>query len=458
MRMPGELRRDVREIYEAALRAANASSAVGRHLTRSGDELIAGTRRYAIGSGRRVVLVAVGKAAPQMARAVEAVVGESLAEALIVTKYGYATGYGSGWSAGVESTGSSPGSRRYAAMEAGHPVPDEESVRAGSAVVALLERLKSEDLLIVAVSGGASALLCAPVEGISLAAKQQTTDLLLRTGADIQALNCVRKHLSLLKGGNLAARANGAEVLGLILSDVVGDSLDVIGSGLTAPDRSTFKQAVEVLRRSDAFSDFPEEVRRHLERGAAGDVPETPKPGDRAFERTHNSIVGSGRLALAAAAAEAKRLGYRAKVISSTIQGEARDEARRYAANILEAEHSAAGLPVCLLLGGETTVNLSGDGKGGRNQEFALAAAIAIENERNIVCLACGTDGTDGPTDAAGAIVDGATVRRGRELGLEAAEYLVRNDSYHFFDRLGDLVKTGPTGTNVMDVTIMLAG
>jgi hydroxypyruvate reductase len=344
-------------------------------------------------------------------------------------------------------------------IEAGHPVPDPQSIKAGQSVVALLDELTANDLLIVAISGGASALLCAPAEGITLTAKQQTTDLLLRAGADIHELNCVRKHLSLLKGGQLAARAYPARVLSLLLSDVVGDSLDVIGSGLTAPDPSMFSQAVRVLETRGVWPHVPLAVREHLEKGARGEIAETPKPGDGLFQNVSNVIVGSSRQALEAAAEEAKRRGYRPLILSSRIQGEARAAARLHADILWEAITSGHPIrrPACILSGGETTVTVRGEGKGGRNQEFALAAALALEGADNILLLSAGTDGTDGPTDAAGALADGDTVARAAQKGLDAAAYLARNDSYAFFDALHDLVKTGPTGTNVMDVNIMLA-
>lgn len=444
-----ELREDALAIFGAALRAADASEAVRRHLVRDGKALIADRRRHSLGDGRRVYLVAVGKAAGAMAAAVEEVLAggasdgaAGLAEGLIVTKYGHAEGYRGA----------------CAVVEAGHPVPDAASVRAGEAVVSLLGRVREEDLLVVAVSGGASALLCAPVEGISLEDKQRTTDLLLRAGADIGELNCVRKHLSRLKGGRLVARANGASVLGLVLSDAVGDAFDVIGSGLTAPDPSTFAQAVEVLLRRGIAGQVSAAVLTYLERGAAGDLPETPKAGGEVFARTTNVLVGSSRQALAAAAMEAERLGYQAVVVSSTVQGEASEVARAHAALVREAAREVGDRRVCLLSGGETTVTVRGAGKGGRNQEFALALAMALDGEAEVACLSAGTDGTDGPTDAAGAMITGETVRRAQAMGLDAAEYLERNDSYAFFERLGDLVKTGPTGTNVMDVNVMLVG
>jgi glycerate 2-kinase len=438
------LREDATAIFGAALAAANASDAVKRHLLRTEVQLRVGKARFALTRMNRVVVVAVGKAAAPMAEVIEQRIGDKFTRGLVVTKHGHAAAY----------------SGNCEVIESGHPIPDEDGLRAGHAVLALVDDLTSKDLLVVAVSGGASSLLCAPVEGVSLAAKQRTTDLLLRAGADIYELNSVRKHLSMLKGGNLAARAYPATVLSLLLSDVVGDPLDVIGSGLTAPDRSTFAQALKVLAARSVLEQVPAEVREHLEKGACGEMIETPKPGDGLFENVTNAVVGNSRQALEAAAEEAKRRGYRPLILSSRFQGEAREVARLHAEILWETVLSGHPVrpPVCILSGGETTVTVRGKGKGGRNQEFALAAALALGGAPNIMCLFGGTDGTDGPTDAAGAFVSGETMVRATKLGLNAADYLVRNDSYPFFDALGDLFKTGPTGTNVMDVNLMLAG
>jgi glycerate 2-kinase len=439
-----QLREDALAIFRAALAAAKADHAVRRHLKKSAAEVCAGAARFTLADLDRIVLIAVGKAAPQMAEAVEDILGGQFTRGLVITKHGHATAY----------------SGNCDVIESGHPVPDAEGMRAGRAVIALLDALTGRDLLIVAVSGGASALLCAPLPGISLAAKQQTTDLLLRAGANIHELNCVRKHLSMLKGGNLAARAYPAPVLSLLLSDVVGDSLDVIGSGLTAPDLSTYSQALRILENREVFSEVPREVTEHLEMGARGEIAETPKPADGLFANVSNVVVGSNRHALEAASEEAQRRGYPPLILSSRIQGEARQAARLHADILWEVITSGHPLhpPACILSGGETTVTVRGQGKGGRNQEFALAAALALEGAGNVLLLSAGTDGSDGPTDAAGAMSDGDTVARARERDLDAAGYLARNDSYAFFDALGDLVKTGPTGTNVIDVNIMLAG
>jgi hydroxypyruvate reductase len=379
-----------------------------------------------------------------MAVAVEKIAGSYLAGGLAITKHGHTT----------------LRPRGVTLIEAGHPIPDRAGVKAARDVEELLRELNARDLLIVAISGGASALLSAPAEPVTLAAKQKTTDLLLRAGADIFQLNAVRKHLSLLKGGWLAALAYPATLVSLLLSDVIGDPLDVIGSGPTAPDESTFADAISVLKAYRVLERVPGVVRKRLEQGLRGEIPETPKPGDSLFQNVHNVVVGSNGLALQAAARKAKLLGYRPLILSSSMQGETREVARVHGEILREVVTSGQPLraPACLLSGGETTVTVRGSGKGGRNQEFALAAALNIAGLPNVLALSGGTDGTDGPTDAAGAMATGETVALAKKRGLDALDHLTRNDAYPFFAALGDLVKTGPTGTNVMDLNLLMAG
>jgi glycerate 2-kinase len=437
------LRRIALRIFRAALGAAQARAAVTRHLSLSQRWLRAGNVRLPLKDFDRIFLIAAGKASNEMAAAVEEIAGSRLTGGIVVSKH-------------------LPQRQRLRTariLAAEHPIPGIEGMRAAAAIRELLRELNARDLLLVAISGGASALLPAPSEPITLAAKQRTTELLLRAGANIRELNAVRKHLSMLKGGRLAALAYPATVVGLLLSDVVGDRLDVIGSGLTAPDESTFQDALAVLEKFDLMEDAPPAVRDHLLRGIRGEIAETPKPNDPIFENVHNLIIGSNRLALEAAAHEAKALGYRPVILSSTIEGEAREVARVHAEILREAISSGnpAPPPVCILSGGETTVTVRGNGRGGRCQEFALAAALAMDGLKNAIVLSAGADGTDGPTDAAGAVATGNTLKRARRLGLDARAHLAANNSYAFFDSLGDLVRTGPTGTNVMDVYMLLA-
>ena len=314
--------------------------------------------------------------------------------------------------------------------------------------------------MICVISGGGSALLPAPAPPVTLAEKQAITRLLLDCGANIHEINAVRKHISSIKGGQLARLAYPATVIALLLSDVIGDDLDVIASGPTAPDPSTFDRVREILRHYRIEEQAPAGVQQRLEQGVAGAIQETPKTGDPAFARTQNAIVGSNLLAVNAASIKARELGFRTMTLSTFIEGETRDVARMHAAIARQArlfEQPLRG-PACIISGGETTVTIRGAGKGGRNQEFALAAAIDLAGLDDVVILSGGTDGSDGPTDAAGAVVDGQTVERAARLGLSAKDYLARNDSYHFFKPLGDLLITGPTNTNVMDVRLILVG
>ena len=432
------LRSDAKAIFQAALSAAHAGNAVRAHLSLSGGILKAGAHRFPLRAFDRIFLISIGKAAVEMAAAVEAICGKLLTGGLAITKHGHAQRR----------------LRRIPVVEAGHPIPDAAGIRAAHQVRGLLRELNARDLLLVTVSGGASALLSAPADPITLAAKQKTTNLLLRAGADIFQLNAVRKHLSFLKGGRLAALAYPATIVSFLLSDVIGDPLDVIGSGPTAPDPTTFVNAIQVLEKFKITGRTPKTVLELLRKGARGEIAETPKPRDPLFQNVYNIVAGSNELALAAAARQAHSLGYRPRILSNIVSGEARDVARTH----IDILRKVGKRPACLLAGGETTVTVKGKGQGGRNQELALAAAIAMEGLPDVLALCAGTDGTDGQTDAAGALATGKSITRARRLGLDPLKFLDDNNSYSFFSALGDLVKTGPTGTNVMDIEVLLAG
>jgi hydroxypyruvate reductase len=345
---------------------------------------------------------------------------------------------------------------------AGHPVPDERGEEAARAVEALAQGLGESDLLLLLLSGGASALLPAPCPGISLADKARTTSLLLRAGASIHELNAVRKHLSRLKGGGLARAAAPARVVALVLSDVVGDDLSTIGSGPVAPDPTTYADALAVLSERGLLAEVPPPVRARLEAGQRGEAPETPKPGDPLLRRVATRIVGSNRLTVEAAAREARRQGLRSLVLTTRLEGEAREAARILVAILRECVEAGrpARPPVCLLAGGETTVTVRGNGQGGRNQELAVAAVEPLGGFPVPAVLASlATDGIDGASDAAGGVVDGETQKKAREMGLAPpAHFLAENDSRNFLGPLGGLIRTGPTGTNVVDLTVLLAG
>ena len=343
--------------------------------------------------------------------------------------------------------------------EAGHPIPDERGVAGARQIAQLLEQATERDLVIALISGGGSALLTLPAEGISLAELQALTGILLRCGANINEINTLRKHLDQVKGGGLARLAHPAGVITLILSDVVGNPLDVIGSGPTVPDTSSFADAYAVLERYGVVADAPAPIVARLRRGMAGQIAETLKPGDPRFARVHNLIVGSNRQAAEAALAAARAAGFNPLLLTTFLQAEAREAGRMLAAGARELADSDHPLPrpACIIAGGETTVTLRGSGRGGRNQELALAAVADLAGLPDLALVALATDGGDGPTDAAGAVVTGATLDRARALDLNPAAYLARNDAYSFFDALGDLLKPGPTETNVNDLAFVFA-
>ncbi len=435
------LREHAEAVFRAGLKAVDPIRAVGRHVRRDGDVLTVGERSYDLSKFERVFVVGAGKASAAMGRAVETLLGERITAGLINVKYGHALPL-----------------ETIRLHEAGHPVPDEAGLEGARDILSLLETTGEKDLVLCLLSGGGSALLPVPAQGLSLADKQEMTRLLLESGANIQEINALRKHASGIKGGLLARAVYPSSLITLILSDVIGDDLDSIASGPTVPDTTTFQDCRDVIERYGLAGRMPPGVLDLLEKGASGELPETPKAGDPAFADTQNLIVAGNFQALQAARERAEELGYNTLLLSSTIDGETRDAARVHAALAREIRRSGNPIapPACLLSGGETTVTIRGKGLGGRNQEFVLAASLAIAGLENTVILSAGTDGTDGPTDAAGAVADGWTVARAREKGLDALTFLRDNDSYRFFQPLGDLLITGPTLTNVMDLRIVL--
>lgn len=438
-------REDAAALMQAALEAVDPRLAIHAMLSLSDETLHVQGKTYDLKHYRRIVVVGAGKAAPAMAAAVEEMLGARIAEGLVIAKRGQVAGYEG---------------RRIQIVEGSHPTPDEAGLRGAQRIADLLEPLGPRDLVIGLFSGGGSALLTLPAHGIHLADLQELTEALLKSGATINEINCVRKHLSLVKGGQLARLAHPATVLSLILSDVVGSPLDVVASGPTVPDPTTFEEAWRILERYNLIRGLNPNIRGRLQAGMAGAIPETPKAGDAAFRNVHNVIIGSNEIAAAAAVAEARRRGYNTLLLTTYLEGEARHVARALAAIAKECAHSGNPLspPACIVAGGETTVTVTGSGTGGRNQELALAAAIALEGWPNVALATLATDGGDGPTDAAGAFVTGETVARARALGLAARGCLANNDSYAFFQALGDHVITGPTGTNVNDLAFIFVG
>jgi glycerate-2-kinase len=430
----------LRKMIAAGLHAADPCRMLLRAVAREGSVLWVGRRPYDLRRYERVLAVGAGKASAKLARALERILGARLEGGLVVVKAGH-----------KEPT------RRITLVEAGHPVPDRAGLRAAERLRATVSELSARDLLFVLLSGGASSLLPAPAPGLTLADKQTTTKLLLRSGAAIQDINIVRKHLSRLKGGGLAASTR-ATIVTLIVSDVIGDDLGSIGSGPTAPDPSTFADAIEVLRRHRIWRDVPASVRRHLLLGRRGKVPETLKPGSYRLRRVQHEIIGNNAGMLSAVTQAARQAGLRTMLLSAAVTGEVRQAARQLGclARRIASGSDVLRRPCCVVAGGETTVTVSGRGKGGRAQEFAAAAAVELAGIPDAWVAAIGSDGTDGPTDVAGAVVDGYTVARAKQAGVSLLRALNRHDTYPALKRLRCHIRTGPTGTNVNDLYLLL--
>jgi hydroxypyruvate reductase len=435
------MRRHAEQIFQAGLRAVDPAAAVRRCCRLDGERLLVKGVSYDLTQFDRIFVLGAGKAGAAMAQAVEQLMGDRLTEGLVVVKYHHLATL-----------------QKVVLCEAGHPLPDENGLKAARSICELAARADERTLVIFLVSGGGSALLPLPAEGITLADKQATTRVLLSCGATIHEINALRKHLSAVKGGQLARLVFPATLVALILSDVVGDDLDTIASGPCVPDSRTFADCHAIIAKYAIADQLPTGVLARLRAGAAGEIAETPKPGDPVFCKVANVIVGSNFDALQQCREAALGLGYNTMLLSSTIEGETAPVAGMHMAlarEILGSGHPVPA-PACLLSGGETTVTLRGRGLGGRNQEFVLAAAMLMVNTGKIVLLSAGTDGSDGPTDAAGAFADSTTCQRAAIAGLDLRQYLAANDSYHLFESLEDLYKTGPTNTNVMDLRILL--
>jgi glycerate 2-kinase len=438
-----ELRQDALDIFKAGLKAVDPKVAVKRYMKREGQTLIVDGKKYDLNQFDKIYVVGGGKAGASMAAAVEEILGNLVTEGIVNVKYGYTAKL-----------------NKIRINEADHPVPDEAGRMGAEEIVKLAVNTQENDLLICLISGGGSALLPLPVQGISLSEKQEVTKKLLACGASINEINAVRKHMSRIKGGQLARFSYPATLITLILSDVIGNYLDVIASGPTVPDSSTFEDVKEIMERYKIWNIIPDTVKNHFEKGIGGNIPETPKAGETIFSKTQNVIVGSNIQAVMAARKKAGKLGYNTMVLSSFIEGETKDAARVHAAiakEILQTGNPVSA-PACVISGGETTVTIRGKGKGGRNQEFCLAAAIDIAGLDSVVILSGGTDGTDGPTDAAGATCDGQTIERALAKKIKAMDCLMDNNAYPFFKELDDLLMTGPTNTNVMDLRLVLVG
>jgi glycerate 2-kinase len=440
------LRADAARVWAEALRAVEPGSAIRKVVRRSGRMLQIDRCRFDLDTIRKIWILGAGKAAAPMGQAIEKVLGCYVAGGILATKYGHSLPL-----------------KRLQIIEAGHPLPDANSIASGIQFLSLAKnQIQSGDLVICILSGGASTLLVSPAQGITLEDKLACTGLLLNSGADIHELNAVRKHMSSIKGGGLARSLAQARVVSLILSDVVGDDIATIASGPMAPDPTTFGDCIEILQKLRLWSQVPPAVKQRFELGAAGRIEETPKEGDPVFSENKTFIVGSNAQACTAAAQEARRLGYHAMVLTSRLEGDNGEAARFHVSVAKEIVFQRRPIrrPACIISGGETTVRVAGKGKGGRNQEFVLHCVRQLSRlPAPCIVASLGTDGTDGPTEAAGAIADNTTLTRSMKYGAHfLSESLNDNDSYNYFRRLGDLIITGPTRTNVMDLHIIMVG
>ena len=438
--MQPEYQKELRTMLDAALAAVAPDGALARHVRVQDDHLLVDDTKYALAS-RRLLVVGAGKGAAPMAAALEGLLGERITQGQIIVKEGHSLPL-----------------KHIRLVEASHPVPDERGERATHELLRMAESAGKDDLVICLVTGGASALTPALAEGITLADMRRTTELLLKCSATIHEINAVRKHLSVYTGGRLAAAAAPAPVAALLVSDVVGDNLDVIGSGPTVPDASTFAQCLEIVERFGIKDQLPNPVLRRLTDGAAGVISETLKADDPLFGRVQNVLIATNKQALDAAAEAARKLGYSPRILASALSGDSRERALELAEQACRAADALqpGDTPLCLLFGGETTLNVRGTGLGGRNQEMAVITAQCLRGRKGIAAVFADTDGTDGPTDAAGGFASGSTFDEAAKLGLDPQPYLDNNDCYNFLNKCGHLLVTGPTLTNVTGIGIYL--
>lgn len=434
-------------ILSSAIQAVEPKQAIHRHLIRSGNQLSVSGHSYKLNDYKQILIIGAGKAGSPMAEAIAEIFPDRQLEGLVIVKEGYI------------SNSPTLTSRKIHLVEAGHPIPDRRGVAGANQIIDLIKSTKEDTLIICLFSGGGSALLVSPVDGVTLADLQILTAELLACGASINEINTLRKHLDRVKGGNLARLAAPSRIISLILSDVVADPLDVIASGPTVPDSTDFHDAVQILEKYQIIGRIPHSIYEHLSKGASGFKPENPKPTDSIFQNVENLIVASNQLAAQAALIQAHAEGFHTLLLTTYLQGEAR-QAGRFVASIMRQvvkNGQPIGRPACIVLGGETTVTLMGDGKGGRNQELALGAVSDLAGLPDLALVSLATDGGDGPTDAAGAVVTGETLSRALNADLSVYDYLARNDAYRFFEKLGDLLLIGPTNTNVNDLVFLFA-
>ncbi len=436
----------LKRIYTTAIEAVNPEKAIKDCLEVDNGILKLGSdnetiKKFNLNQFKRIIVVGAGKATASMAWALEEILGTRIHAGCICVNYGYTRNL-----------------TTIKTIEAAHPLPDENSIAGARQIKHLLENTSKDDLVISLISGGGSALLSLPPEGITLEEKQRATDLLIKSGAAIHEINTVRKHLSLVKGGNLAKAAYPSTLLNLMVSDVVGDRIDVIASGPFVANDTTFIDALGVLGKYSLIRKIPPPALAYITARAQNETDKRTDKNNRQFNKTTHFTIASNIICLRAAKDTAKKLGYNSLILSSSIEGDTKQAANWHSQIAMEVLSSSNPLPLpaCIISGGETTVRVKGDGKGGRNMEFAMQAAPLIAGLKSVIVASIGTDGTDGPTDAAGAVAHGSTMGNAAKMGLDIKDYMENNDSYHFFKALGDLIFTGPTHTNVMDIRIIL--
>lgn len=433
--------KDSYKIFKAALEAVDSYYATKTKLRRVGNVFKVDGVEYDLRNFDNIFIVGAGKASAPMARAVEDMLADKNIGGRIIVKYGHTDKL-----------------HRIVQVEAGHPYEDESGVLATRKIINLIQKAGENDLVIVLISGGASSLLSAPAAGLTLGDKKKLMEMLFEAGADITEINTLRKHTSMIKGGRFLQYTYPAKVVALVLSDVLGDDLGVVGSGLTVPDTTTYLDAISILKKYDIYDKVPDSIVTHLQKGLRGENFDAPKKGNKIFDKVQNVIIGSVKRAVLKAEEEADFMNYTVHILSDELSGDIYEAVNLYSKVIKTNEFQGVPIkrPCCILSGGETTVKVKGDGKGGRNTELALIMAKELEGMENVEFLSCGTDGTDGPTDAAGAICDGETIANAKKLKLKPDEFLENSDSYTFFEKVGGLVKTGPTRTNVNDLQILL--
>jgi glycerate 2-kinase len=429
------------EIFNSAVTAVLPQHLIRNRLKYNDGYLDVMGKKFDLYDFTDIYVIGGGKASGLMALALEEILGERIKGGCVAVK---------------EHKGIKP--KAIEIVEASHPIPDERSLAAAKKIEDVAKNANLDSIVIALISGGASALLCAPVHPLTLTDKQEVTRILMKSGATIHEINTIRKHLSEIKGGQLAKKTYPATLISLIISDVVGDDLGFISSGPTVPDITTFSDCIEIVKKYNLNKLLPQIVMEHLKKGASGEILETPKSSDSIFYKTFNFLIGNNQFAATEAVKKAESLGFNAFILTTLLQGESKDVAKVLVSIAKEIKKNDQPFkkPACIIAAGESTVTINGEGKGGRNQEIALAAAIELEKEDGITFLSAGTDGIDGFTDAAGAISDSRTSLRGKSMGLSATEFLKNHDSYNYFKPLGDLIITGSTFTNVMDIQVIL--